>query len=263
MVLLCRFLVCPKETKQANFCSLCLPAFYKEKTAHSFWKVLVFTQLKIQWFLKKDMTLPHFFITFVNSVTIFLACESITNRNDNNSLCLLSDNESSFQWCEREKNYEKALSQDTANLQGWWTFGERGARQNYENAFDYPQTPEHLKHTNVKKTNKQKTYKNKWSSAHLSPLPTERKNKRTNHTWWILFTSFCAPLTGDQTVQWWEWDEFQFYSLRHCRPTSTIPLKKKYKQWAIFILTSVGAAPCYLQVSPNNLLNPLYPDSTG
>lgn len=38
MVLLCRFLVCPKETKQATFRSLCLPAFSEEKTAQLFLK---------------------------------------------------------------------------------------------------------------------------------------------------------------------------------------------------------------------------------
>lgn len=118
MVLLCRFLVCPKETKQATFCGLCFPAFYEEKAAHSFWKVLIFTELKIQQFLRKDMTLPYFFIMFVNSVMIFLATERITDRNDNNNLCLLSDNESSIQWCKREKNYGKTLPQHTANLQG-------------------------------------------------------------------------------------------------------------------------------------------------
>lgn len=107
MVLLCRFLVCPKETKQVTFHSLCFPALYEEKTAHSFWKVLIFTQLKIQWFLRKGMTLPYFFIMFVNSVMNFLATERITDRNNNNSLCLLSDNESSIQWCKREKNYGK------------------------------------------------------------------------------------------------------------------------------------------------------------
>lgn len=112
MILLCRFLVCPKETKQATFRSLCLPVFYEKKTAHSFWKVLMFTKVKIQWFLRKDMTLLHFFIMSVNSVTIFLATERITDRNDRTSQCLLSDNESSFQWCKREKN----LSQDTTDL---------------------------------------------------------------------------------------------------------------------------------------------------
>lgn len=42
-----------------------------------------------------------------NPVMILLATERITDRNNKNSLCLLSDNESSLQWCNREKNYEK------------------------------------------------------------------------------------------------------------------------------------------------------------
>lgn len=51
----------------------------------------------------QDITL--FLQNVLDPVTIFLATERITNNKT--SLCLLSDDESSLQWCNREKNYEK------------------------------------------------------------------------------------------------------------------------------------------------------------